>query len=284
MSDTTEGRVSPGWRSRAAVAALLVALVTGLVWLAATRYIETSRKQTCIANISQLASAMRLYSLDYNDYIFFDKGDAFSRPLARGQAGQTPYLKQILGKYVSSARKRSSRENPASDDPWSCPSDPFAKRDFSCGARWSGTFNYRKAGSGYVAAPHAADRDPGMRALHSLLVHDYGADQMRVDHAFSSYRFVPSFPGEKRPTNVDNVVQRVYEPGRGAYGYWDINPSSAWLFEEDLPFHVGQAGAMYHRQRGRVYGKTWGYRDGHAQFYTIVAPVIGGGGELNDVD
>jgi len=264
MSDTREPPVPrprrrAGWIALAAISAMALAYV---VAIALPRYAETSRTETCLANVSLLAQAMRLYSADYNDQLFFGDGDASARPLARGQAGQTPYLKAILEKYVPRASKKASHGEPPSDSPWYCPDDPFARRDFSCDTRWSGTFTYRKAGLGYVAIPHAADRDPGIRALHRRLLGDYGADQMRVDHAFSSYRFVPGLPGERSPqsptTYIDGVY-RLYRRDWGAYGYWDINPTTAWTFEEDLAIHSTEMGGPF---RNRIYGKIYAFRDG----------------------
>ena len=85
-------------------------------------------------------------------------GGAFlSRLPARSGPGQSHYLKRAMGSYT-----------PVSEI-WNCPNDPFAKRDFSCDPKWSGSFTYRPAQFGYVAVPHAADRDRGIRVLRRQL-------------------------------------------------------------------------------------------------------------------
>jgi hypothetical protein len=234
----------------AAVAAflLLLDMLPG-IWL--DRHPGIAKKATCLSNISQLARAMRLYSDDYSGRIFFDDADAFSQPLVPGHYGQGYYLKKAMKKYVPDWGI------------WFCPVDKYAKKDFTCGAEWFGTFTYRPEGIGYVALPHSEDRDPGLRALHRELVAHYGADHMRVEHNESSYRFIPSLPGEKRPAGID-AEGRLYRREWGAYGYWDVNASNADLFEEDLSFHL-VGGGWFGKD---IYGKTWSFRDGHCVFRT----------------
>ena len=82
-----------------------------------------------------------------------------------------------------------------------------------------------------------------------------------------SYRFISSLPGETRPVRMDSAY-RIQWKGWGAYGYWDINPIKAEVFEEDLPFHEEKPGQRFGT---KVYGKTFGFRDGHAAFHTYIA-------------
>jgi hypothetical protein len=270
------GQPAPHRRRRVVFVTLgaLAGLVTAyLALIVVPHQIAETRKRTCVDNISQLAKAMRLYTLDYNECLFFDHGDAFSPPLAAGQAGQTQYLKEAMSKYVKG------------DNIWYCPADPFAKKDFSCDPGWSGSFTYRKAGIGYAAIPQSKAQDPGIRALHRRLIRDYARD-MRVDHAFSSYRLLPSWPGEQRPVYIDSVLRLTEWDGDDPlarevplphrfYGYAEINPSLAPLFFEDVQVHhmrIPKDGAL---GTSRVYGKVWAYRDGHAVFHTH--PFMGGG-------
>jgi len=242
----------------AVVAAAVLAALCGAV-LARLGTERLSPKEICLRNAELLAKAMRLYSSDYNDCLFFGHGDAFSSPLAAGQAGQTPYLKDALRRYLPTADERV----------WYCPSDAFAGRDYSTDPRWFGSFTYREAGAGYAAVAHAADRDDGIRGLRDALLSAYGDDEMRVDHAFSSYRFFPAFAGEIEsgsPTVYVDVVRRRFARNWGAYGYWDIHPSVAPLFEEDLPFHVHGQGGPWGR---RLLGRVTAFRDGHAAFQTL---------------
>jgi hypothetical protein len=69
--------------------------------------------------------------------------------------------------------------------------------------------------------------------------------------------------GENMPADIDGVY-RLYRGSWGAYGYWDVNPSSADIYQEDLSYHFVGSGGTY----GQIYGKVWGFRDGHAIFHT----------------
>jgi len=250
-------------------AALVLAVLCFLALNAALRARERASRCTCLSNLSQLAKAMRLYAEDYNGYLFYGNAEVFSRPPVRGEHGQTQYLKDVMKKY-----------GVRSESTWHCPSDRYATRDFSSDPAWSGTFRYRKAGVGYAAIPHLSDSDPGIRALHSRLLLDCGADTMRVDHRDTSYRFVQAQPadyfGFKPPAQIHNI-QRVYRFDWGAYGYWDINPGNADLFEEDLPFHFADSRGP---RRCRIFGKIYAFRDGHAEFRTHESPGFNNYGEL----
>ena len=97
------------------------------------------------------------------------------------------------------------------------------------------------------------------------VVRDYGVDDMRVDHAHSSYQFFPYHHAEceGRPVYID-FVGRCHSDCWAAYGYWDIHPGGTCVFAEDLSFHFTGGGPF----GDRVYGKSWAYRDGHAVFHT----------------
>ena len=74
-----EEPAAPRRRRRGCVILAAVLLLMGLwAWTGFTKLKQTAKRGSCLMNISQLAKAMRLYSLDYNGYIFFDRGDAFS--------------------------------------------------------------------------------------------------------------------------------------------------------------------------------------------------------------
>ena len=271
----TQPAAPPHRKARLALGMLVAVLFGALALGALIPALSQSRQPTelCLEHAAQLAKAMRMYAQDWGDYLFNGRGDPFSPPLTPGQAGQTPHLKMILRDYLP----------PARDDLWFCPADAYAHRDFTSDPRWSGTFTYREAGIGYVAARHASDRDPGIGALRTQLLAHFGADNMRADHGATSYRYL-AFPQGSPPEAqalVIDAVFRAYRVNWGAYGYWDINPSDAELFEEDLPFHtLGRPDAA----GIKIYGKTFSFRDGHAVFRTYDARGFNNYGELDYPD
>lgn len=241
----------------------IIAILVAILFPVFARAKEAAKKANCLSNISQLSKAMRLYSLDYNEYIFFERGRASDNPLAPGGYGQGYYMKKIFKTYVPNW------------DIWFCPSDPYAKQDFTCSAQF-GCFNYTASGIGYKAVSHSGDTDAGVVKLYSELIRLYGGDQMKMEHNELSYRFYPEHY-EARPVYIDNIT-RKYRTGWGLYGYWDINPSSAELFQEDFPYHFTATGGLF----GKFYGKTWGFRDGHAVFHTYEQHGVNNYGEPYD--
>jgi len=246
----------------------IIAILVAILFPVFSRAKEAARKATCLSNIAQLAKAMRLYTLDYNDYLFFDRGRAEATPLYDGAYGQGYYFKKMMKNYI-----------PAWGI-WYCPSDNYAQYDYTNDTTTHGTFNYTVSGIGYKGYKHADDPDGGIVALYSELVGIYGKDDMKNDHdAFGSYRFYGTQRSscEGVPTYID-IVKRCFRGGWGAYGYWDINPSSAELFQEDLSYHFQGTGGLY----GKIYGKTFGFRDGHSVFHTYENHGVNNYGEQND--
>jgi prepilin-type N-terminal cleavage/methylation domain-containing protein len=231
----------------------IIAILVAILFPVFSRAKDAAKKATCLADISQLAKAMRLYSLDYNDYICFVRGRAGNDPLYAGQYGTGYYLHKAMKAYVPAW------------EVWFCPSDSWAKRDFTCNANDFGTYNYTASGLGYKAVSLDADTDLGILKMYSDLVKMYGRADMVNNHNESSYRlYGHQSSGEEVPAYIDGVY-RLYRNGWGAYGYWDVNPSSCELFQEDFPMHsTGVGGA-----NGKVYGKSNGFRDGHATFTTF---------------
>ena len=245
----------------------IIAILVAILFPVFSRAKEAAKKATCLSNISQLSKAMRLYSLDYSEYIFFDRGRASSTPQVTGHYGQGYYLKKIMKNYVPEWSV------------WYCPSDRYAKKDFTCTAATFGSFNYTSTaacdgGTGYKELRHRDDTDSGIIQLYSELLTLYGKDDMKQEHNELSYRFYPEHH-EKRPVYID-VVFRNWWGGKGAYNYWDINPSSAELFQEDMCYHSVGVGGVF----GKIYGKTWGFRDGHAVFHTYEQHGINNYGEV----
>jgi prepilin-type N-terminal cleavage/methylation domain-containing protein len=111
----------------------IIAILVAILFPVFSRAKEAAKKATCLSNISQLAKAMRLYSLDYQEYIFFDRGRTDSALMVTGQYGQGYYLKKIMKNYIPNW------------DIWYCPSDMYAKKDFTCSAASFGCFNWTSA-------------------------------------------------------------------------------------------------------------------------------------------
>jgi prepilin-type N-terminal cleavage/methylation domain-containing protein len=245
----------------------IIAILVAILFPVFSRAKEAAKKATCLSNISQLAKAMRLYSLDYQEYIFFDRGRTDSALMVTGQYGQGYYLKKIMKNYIPNW------------DIWYCPSDMYAKKDFTCSAASFGCFNWTSAvaldgGVGYKNVRHQNDTDSGMIRLYSEMILLYGKDDMKMEHNELSYRFYPEH-NEVRPVYID-VVFRNWWRGKGAYDYWDINPSSAELFQEDMTLHGLGVGGVF----GAIYGKTWGFRDGHSVFHTYEQHGVNNYGEI----
>jgi prepilin-type N-terminal cleavage/methylation domain-containing protein len=245
----------------------IIAILVAILFPVFARAKEAAKKATCLSNISQLAKAMRLYSLDYNEYMYFERGRASTNPLAGGHYGNGYYLKKIMKNYCPHWGI------------WFCPSDNYAQKDWTCSSETFGSFNYTASGLGYKELRHRDDTDNGIVKLYSELVRLYGKDDMKMEHNELSYRI---YPNQRSPCDgpvvyIDNVV-RCYRGNWGAYGYWDINPSSAEIFQEDISYHFTGVGGIF----GKIYGKTYGFRDGHAVFHTYENHGVNNYGELNE--
>ena len=246
----------------------IIAILVAILFPVFARAKEAAKKATCLSNISQLAKAMRLYSLDYNEYIFWDRGRCDSTPMSTGHYGQGYYFKKIMKNYIPNW------------EIWYCPSDRYAKKDFTSSSESFGCFNYTASGLGYKGVRHSADTtDGGVTALYSELVRLYGKDDMKMEHNEMSYRYYGSqrSPCDGPVTYIDNVA-RCFRGGWGAYGYWDINPSATELFQEDMGYHFTGVGGVF----GKIYGKCFGFRDGHAVFHTYEQHGVNNYGELNE--
>jgi len=264
----------------------IIAILVAILFPVFARAKEAAKKAVCLSNVSQLAKAARLYSLDYNDYICCFKGRANCKPVAPGMYGQGYYMKKIYKDYV-----------PAWGI-WFCPSDQYAKTDFTTATETFGSFNYKpftaefktstggywNGADGYTAIDHSADTDVKITALNTLLIAKFGYDDMKNDHNdLGSYRHYNFYEDEGirdyegLVVLIDNI-ERTYRGSWGAYGYWDINPSNCDIFEEDIPMHgrgLGPAGE-------NIQGRTYGFRDGHGEFRTVDVSGINNYGELND--
>lgn len=267
----------------------IIAILVAILFPVFARAKEAARKATCLSNISQISKAMRLYSLDYNDYIFFDKGRAGNYPLNQGDYGNGYYFKKSMKNYIPNW------------EIWFSPSDPYAKRDFTCSTSTFGMYNFsvvtgttysattpdtRPTGfvgyQGFGGATNATD--VGICALTKDLIRLYGRWDPQMDHNEISYRYY-SEHNNLPPTPIDAVERRIWD-GKGAYGYWDINPSSAELFHDDMPYHTGQGGGFITpggNYGTRTYGKCYGFHDGHAAFFTVEVHGLNNYGELNEV-
>lgn len=262
----------------------IIAILVAILFPVFARAKEAARKATCLSNISQISKAMRLYSLDYNDYIYFDKGRAGNPPLMQGEYGNGYFFKRAMKNYIPMW------------EIWYSPSDEYAKKDFTCATETFGMWNYsvwtgssypdtRPAGFvGYKSISIATtSTDAGQIDLAMTLIRLYGRVDPQMEHNELSYRYYSEHKNIP-PTNIDEVTRRIWS-GKGAYGYWDINPSSAELFHDDMPYHTGQTGGMIQpgNSSSRTYGKCYGFHDGHAQFYTIEVHGLNNYGELNEV-
>jgi len=260
----------------------IIAILVAILFPVFSRAKEAAKKATCLSNISQLAKAMRLYSLDYSTYTFFGGGRPGDPNLQYGGYGEGYYLKKIMKNYVPDWGI------------WFCPSDKYAKKDFTCNTNTFGCFNYTPVSaaqyiafgysglpSGYIVigAPvgtstHNLDTDRGIIRLYSELIRLYGTDDMKMEHNEMSYRYYGVGQGGLL-TDID-VSYRNFSAGRGAYGYWDVQPSNNDLFQEDMCFHFGGTSGYF---GGMIYGKNISYVDGHSHFITYEPH--GGMGSIN---
>jgi prepilin-type N-terminal cleavage/methylation domain-containing protein len=260
----------------------IIAILVAILFPVFSRAKEAAKKATCLSNMSQLAKAMRLYSLDYNNYLFLGQGTnggrAGSPPLAQGNYGQGYYLKKIMKNYVPDWGI------------WYCPSDKYAKKDFTCNVNTFGCWNWvaftPAVGAnyypvnGFTGLNHELDTDRGIIRLYSELLRLYGTDDIKMEHNELSPRYIGNnnIPPDVIPTDIDGMY-RLFRGGWGAYGYWDLNPSNADVFYEDVPFHFTGVGGLF---GGAIYGKTCSYRDGHSNFITYEPHGVNNYGEMNE--
>jgi prepilin-type N-terminal cleavage/methylation domain-containing protein len=251
----------------------IIAILVAILFPVFSRAKEAAKKATCLSNIAQLAKAMRLYSLDYSNYVFFDDGRPGSGPLATGQYGEGYYLKKIMKNYVPDWGI------------WYCPSDKYAKKDFTCNVNTFGCFNYTAVAAvdtdygkaGFLRLNRKDDTaDRGIIRLYSELVRLWGKDDLIYEHNELSYRFY-SIDWNNLQYDID-IMMRWYRNNWGAYGYWDVQSSNLDLFQEDVSFHFTGVGGLF----GNIYGKTVGYADGHSNFITYEPHGSNNYGEQNE--